>query len=285
MMREQHYDIVHIHGSSSLLVIELLAAKLSGIKIRIVHSHNTTCNHRILNLIMKPLFNKLSTYRLACGVDAGKWLFGKQDFRVIKNGISLDKFKFNQSVRTEMRNQLGISNKKIVGHVGAFNAQKNHEFLIDVFKELILIDENYVLVLIGDGNKRNDIEKKAVELGVADKIMFLGRRTDIPQLLQAIDIMILPSLYEGLPLVAIEWQAAGLCTIAADTITPEIKLTNLVIFKSLNDTHFEWAETINSMSNQNRIDESRKIRSEGYDINTIADDLISLYYELIGKIV
>lgn len=283
LMRTNSYDIVHVHGSSSILAIELFAAKICGIKVRIVHSHNTTCNHKVLNAILRPVFNILPTYRVACGKNAGEWLYGNKEFRIIKNGIDVIKYKYNKSVRDAMRFQLGLTWKKVVGHVGTFNDQKNHTFLIDIFKDLLTLSDDYRLVLIGDGEKRKEIENKATHLGINDKILFLGHRTDVPSLLQAMDVMVLPSLYEGLPVVSIEWQAAGLCTVVADTVTSEIELTDLIIFKSLNDTSINWARTIDSLTNHKRKSEDNSIKDAGYDINTNTETLISIYRELTNK--
>ena len=279
IMRKNRYDIVHVHGSSSLLSVELLAAKISGIKVRIVHSHNTTCNHKILNAILKPLFNILPTHRVACGQDAGKWLYGNKNFQVIRNGIDIKKYQFNEASRIEVRKQLGVTDKKVIGHIGNFNSQKNHSFLIDIFSELLQLDD-YVLILIGDGIKKTEMESKAKNLGIQDKILFLGKRTDVPRLLHVMDIMVLPSFYEGLPLVTVEWQSAGLYTIVADTVTEEIKLTDLIVFKSLNDSPAEWAKTIDLLSNNNRSSKVSSIKNTEYDINKSADTLINLYKNL-----
>lgn len=280
LLKKNKYDIVHVHGSSSLIAIELLAAKLCGIKVRIAHSHNTTCKHRILNILLKPIFNYLTMYRLACGKDAGKWLFGQKDFKVLRNGIEVEKFRYNKEIRERMRINLNLAGKKVIGHVGTFNEQKNHTFLIDILKELLIIDQNYRLVLIGDGEKREEIERKALRAGIKDKVIFLGRRTDISELLQAMDLMVLPSIYEGLPVVTIEWQAAGLPIVASDKVTSEIELTNLVTFKSLNDKVTEWAITIDSLIKYERVSKINEIGKAGYDIKTNSDVLVNLYNKL-----
>ncbi len=280
LLKRNNYDIVHVHGSSSLIAIELLAAKLCGIKVRVAHSHNTTCNHRILNILLKPIFNYLTTFRLACGEDAGKWLFGHRDFKVIRNGIEIEKFIYNKEMREKIRTNLSLLGKKVIGHVGSFNEQKNHTFLIDILKELLIIDKNYRLVLIGDGEKREEIERKAILAGIEDKVIFLGRRTDISELLQAMDLMVLPSIYEGLPVVTIEWQAAGLPIVVSDKVTSEIELTNLVTFKSLNDKATDWAVTVESMINYERVSKINEIREVGYDIKANSDILVNLYNKL-----
>lgn len=281
LMKKDNYDIIHVHGSSSLLAIELLAAKICGIKVRIAHSHNTTCNYRILNIVLKYIFNYLTTCRLACGRDAGKWLFGNKDFKVLKNGIEADDFKYNKEIRDKIRINLNLEGKKVIGHVGAFNEQKNQSFLIDILKELLIIDKNYRLVFIGDGEKREEIERKALIAGIKDKVIFLGRRTDISDLLQAMDLMVLPSKYEGLPVVAIEWQASGLPIVVSDKVTSEIALTNLVTFKSLNDGASEWAITIDSLIKYERVSKIDVIREVGYDIKKNSDALVNLYNKLI----
>lgn len=282
LMRKNNYDIVHVHGSSSLLAIELLAAKISGIKARIVHSHNTTCSHKFLHRIFMPLLNNLPTCRLACGYDAGKWLFREKEFIILKNGIEVEKFIYNKFLRENIRDELNISRKKVIGHVGSFNEQKNHTFLIDIFNELIKYDEDYMLILIGDGENRSCIQNKVELLGIEEKVMLLGRRDDIPNLLQAMDIMVLPSIYEGLPLVAIEWQAMGLPVFISDSVTSEVKLTDLMTFISLDSKVSEWANIINSSINYNRYSRINEIMESGYDINTNYTELINLYRSLIS---
>ncbi len=280
-IRKSKFDFVHIHGSSSLMSLELLVSYVGGVKNRITHSHNTTCNHLLLNKLLKPIFHLLTTIRLACGTDAGKWLYGNRDFTIINNGIDVEKFIFNSVSRDQVRSELKVRDNMVIGHVGAFNEQKNHKFLIGVFSEVVKICKNSILVLVGDGSKRTEIEELVQKMKLEGHVMFLGRRNDVNQLLSGFDIMVLPSIHEGLPLVAIEWQAAGLPIIASDCVTKEVKLTELITFMNLNQSHIEWAKAIivetTKYCQNNRSHYNALIKDEGFDTTDAIKKLGTLY--------
>lgn len=284
IMKTSYYDIVHTHGNSCTLVIEMCAAILAGVKIRIAHSHNTTCSHKFINKLLRPFFNKTYTHGFACGLDAGKWLFRNKEFTVILNGININKFTYNFEKRKEYKEKYNIKEKKVIGHVGAFNYQKNHEFLIDIFYELTKIDPNYVLMLAGDGELRPLIEQKVISLGLYDKVVFLGKTLEVPELIQAMDIMVLPSRFEGLPIVLIEWQSACLPCLVSDKVTKEAKLTNLIEFMSLEKEAIIWAQKIHEITIIDREEIREQILKElqeaGYDINHNAAILSNLYLRL-----
>ncbi|WEG13387.1 glycosyltransferase family 1 protein [Pullulanibacillus sp. KACC 23026] len=281
LMYKGKYDLVHIHGSSSLMSIELLAAKLSGIEVRIAHSHNTTCEHKLINKLLYPFFLFLTTYRVACGIDAGRWLFKKHDFTVIRNGIDFRDFKFDKEKRKKVRAELGIENKRVIGHIGSFNTQKNHSFLIDIFNEIVKLDEDSVLVLIGDGKKRSEIEEKASKFLFKKNILFLGHRNDVADLLNAMDLMILPSLYEGLPLVLVEWQAMGIISLISDRITKEIAVTDLVNYEPLESGSSKWARKALDLLDKKKPSTDYPSLEE-YEISCNVRKLMSLYYELVS---
>lgn len=285
IIKKNQFDIMHVHGSSSLMSIELLAAKLGGIPVRISHSHNTKCNHNILNKILKPVFLRLTTTRLACGEAAGKWLFDNKSFEVIKNGVEVERFRYSSDKRKKVIKELCLSNKKVIGHVGNFNEQKNHIFMVDVLESLVKIDDSYHLLLVGDGAKRQEVEEKLRKKGILNNVTFLGRRTDIQDILQCMDFMILPSLYEGLPLVVIEWQCNGLKSILSDNVTEEVKVTDLVSFMSLNNSAQKWAEKIDEEFDYDRSDEKNTINiiNAGYDIKNNIGLLTSVYDRELKK--
>lgn len=280
------YDIIHAHGNSCTLAFEMLAAKWAKTKIRISHCHSTSCKHKILHRMLRPIFNKTYTHGFACGREAGRWLFPGRKFTVIPNGNDLDKFQFNESIRTEYRKQYGLEGKIAIGHVGIFNGPKNHTFLIDIFKELCSIDENYSLILVGDGELKQSIEKKVIGLGLKDKVIFTGQSTEVERLLQAMDIMVFPSKYEGLPNVVIEWQIACLPSLISDTITKDVKATDLVEFFSIDESATSWAKLINRIPKNNRaamMERARdQIRSAGYDIRKNACKLREIYFGLVS---
>lgn len=279
IIKRNEIDIVHVHGSSSLMFIELLAAWIAGVKVRIAHSHNTSCSHMTMHRVFKPIFNVLCNRRIACGELAGKWLFENRLFKVLNNGIDAVKFAYSEAIRTEVRNSLGLNKNKVLGHVGSFNRQKNHSYMLDVFAELLKTDDSWRLVLIGDGELRGEVEQKAEKLNIRDKVLFLGRCLEAQRYIQAFDCMILPSIYEGLPLVALEWQAAGLPLIVSDSVTSEIKLTDLVEFISLNKSAKEWVESIlcTDIINRRKNDYVSVLRQRGYDIRENINALEEIY--------
>lgn len=188
-IKKNNFDIVQVHGSSSLMAVEILAAKAAGVQVRIAHSHNTTCSHKFLNNMLKPVFLKNKTHALACSQEAGKWLFGSKNFEVIHNGIDLKKFEFSNLNRSAIRSKLGIEKDTfVIGHVGHFNYQKNHEFLVDVFKKIEQKRPNSALILIGTGKLENKIRAQVEQLHLNEKVFFIGNIDDVYKWLSAMDV-------------------------------------------------------------------------------------------------
>lgn len=279
-----NYDLVHIHGNSANMAFELLGCKLGGIKRRLTHVHNTTTDHPVMHTLLYPLFSALYTDALACGQDAGKWLYGNKPFIELKNGRDIDKFSYNPQKSLRMKEQLGLKDKLVIGHIGGFHKQKNHTFLIDICKSACETREDIHFLLLGDGVLRKEIEAKAKNLGVYDKITFTGPVNNPEDYLQAMDAAVLPSLYEGLPLVAVEWQINGLPCVLADTVTPEAALCDFVIFLSLDDSPEKWAELLiqsaeNSDREKNALYAVDRVREAGFDIKQSAEVLRNIYVE------
>lgn len=289
--KQGNYDIVHIHGNSANMAIELLACYFAGIKIRIAHSHNTSTLHPKMHKLLHPLFTLLCTNRFACGKDAGKWLFEDKPFIELKNGINLDEFYYNEATCNTYRNKIKAKNRTVIGHIGNFIDQKNHGFLLDIFADLIKKDKNYLLLLISDGPLFENIKQKAHELNLDGNILFLGKTTDIKNYLQAMDIFILPSLYEGLPLVLVEAQASGLPCIVSNKVDREVDLTNSMRFVPIKNPN-DWVEVIEfetlKLNKRNRSDIQNdwkdKIIESGFDISKNAEYLKSLYCKYKGDI-
>lgn len=283
LLKEQHYDIIHVCGSSGLTTLELTVAKIAGVPMRICHSHNTTCQHRFLDRITRPFMFFSATDFLACGEDAGKWLFNNRCFTVIPNGKNISAYRFDSAIRYNIRASLNLSDTQIaIGHVGRFNKQKNHIQLLEVFAELLRRSDKYVLFLIGGGNFMSSIRKKADELGISKAVRFLGVRNDVPKLLSAMDCMVLPSLYEGFPNVVVEWQINGLPCVLSDSITRECAVTPLVSFVSLSESVSNWADMIEiSLANSQREHDSLSavcsMTQAGYDITKNAETLREYY--------
>lgn len=287
IIKENQYDIVHAHGNSYTLAVEMYAAKLGGCKIRIPHSHNTTSKHMLVHNMLKGLFNKNYTHGFACSQKAGEWLYGTKKFEIINNGINIDKYKYKDEVREQYREKYKLENNKVIGHIGGFNEQKNHKFLINVFYELYKLDNSYRLMLIGDGQLRADIENQVKDLGLTDMTIFMGKTLDVPNLMQAMDIIIMPSKYEGLPLSLVEAQSASLPCFISTAISKEVKMTNLVKFIDLNKSPSEWAKIINEYKYNDRDEikdnSCRNIEEKGYSIRENANKMKSLYLEYIKQ--
>lgn len=288
ILRREKYDILHAHGNSATLAIETTAAFLAGCPVRIVHSRNSFCEHTKADKLLRPLMYATYTDGFACGEKAGKWLFGNRPFTVINNGKDIDRFLFQPDVRRSYREKLGVSDDTILlGHVGLFHRQKNHPFLIDVFENVCQRSDQYRLVLIGEGEDREKIERLVQEKGLSDKVFFLGRRSDVDAWIQALDIMVFPSLFEGMPNVVLEWQLAGLPSLISDTITTECAVTDSVAYLPLEKGPAYWAERVLAAPLNDRLATRQDIRKRfveaGFDITENAKVLKKKYCELVER--
>lgn len=283
LLKKNDYDIVHVNGSSSFMLIEMLAAKLENIKVRISHSHNTTCSKLLLHKILKLPFLMTTNKRIACGKNAGKWLFGKNPFIIFHNGIQLQKFGYDKEIRRQYRKKLGLKdNTTAIAHVGKFNNQKNHNFLIQIFSQIYSLKSSSHLFLYGDGPLLPEIMNLVKNMGIEDKVSFMGVVSNIENYLQAMDLMLLPSLFEGLPNVVVEWQANGLPSIISDSVTDECSVTNFTQFLSLKEQPEKWAEECLKILG---IYNNRECQSvEGRDKLTTSGFEISNQVELLHKI-
>lgn len=279
-IKKNKIDIVHAHGNSGTLSIEMLAAWIGGCKKRIAHSHNTKCNQVMADKILRPIFNILYTDAIACGDDAGRWLFRNNPFSVLSNGRDIELFSFDENIRQEKRTELNLKNEIAIGHVGGFFEQKNHRFLLEIFREILKEEPTAHFFLIGYGPLRAEIESSAEDL--KDNLIFVGTTSNISDYLQAMDGMLLPSLYEGLPLVAIEWQINGLPCVLSDKVTKECAFMDNCVFMSLAESAEVWAKEIIALIKSNdRIQNSKRAVSEskirGFDIQDGALKLKNIY--------
>lgn len=279
-----NYDVIHFHSSSKNYPI-LKFAKKYNIKKRISHSHNidfqtNSLFKKLVGNIFKRMLIKYSTDYFACSQIAGEWLFGKKSnnkVQIIRNAVDYDKFKYNEEIRKEIRKDLNIKDDEIlIGNVGRFVKQKNHLFLIDIFYEYQL-KCNSKLLLIGTGELEDEIRAKVKKLKIEDKVIFLGFKTNVNDYMQAMDYFTFPSLFEGLGLVLIEAQAAGLtCFASKDVIPNEAKITKELEFISLDKTSMEWAEQIPKKITK-RINSYSQIKENGYLIEDVVENLQNLY--------
>lgn len=279
--KEASYDVVHIHTHHAMdALIYVISAKLSGVRIVVVHSHNTMAlYHLVAHKICKQALKLFDIKRFACSEVAGEWMFDKKEFTVIHNGIDIESFKYNVNLRKEVREKLNWNEKKIVGHVGRFNEQKNHKFLIEIFEALHKADPDTFLVLVGKGELEVYIRQQVKEKGLENDVCFLGTREDVNELYQGMDLFLFPSLFEGLPVVLVEVQASGLPCLISNTISSESIFGKSVIKKSLDESCEMWAKKATELlDSQNvRIDTSDEVRIAGYDMGELANKLELLY--------
>ena len=192
IIKSNGYDVIHVHGNSGTMYFEMHSAKKAGVPVRIAHSHSTSCKYMLAHRVLKPLLNRELTHALACSGLAGKWLF-KNSFEVLPNGIDVDKFKYLQEIRDEYRRNLEVEDKFVIGHVGYMNSEKNHMYLLNIFDKFVKKCPESKLFLIGDGRLRPQIEAFISEHNLNESVQLFGKRSDMAQLYQCMDVFILPS--------------------------------------------------------------------------------------------
>jgi len=283
--REHKYNIVHSHINTFSMYV-LRAAKKANVNCRIAHAHTDKIEFDkkfFFKLYCKKKLEKHLTHRFACGEKAGKWLFNKNDFTILNNAIDLHKFQFNEEDKFLYRNQLGLNNSFVLGHIGHFSKVKNHSFIIDLFAEIVKESENSKLILIGDGKGKKSIEEKVNGLGLSPKVLFLGVRKDIPELLSCMDVFVFPSIFEGLPVTLIEAQANGIHIIASDSITEKAQLTDLIHFFSLKENAACWAnEILKYKDGYERKSYWSELQNAGYDVRTTAKWMENFYLNILN---
>lgn len=278
------YDVVHINECDAKMffyAIPLLFNKKTKV---IIHSHSSSADHAFVHNILKFFQNKRADIKWACSDVAYEYMFGKNNNKVIiRNGINLDKFKFDNNVRNSKRKELGLSNEIVFCSVARFTKEKNHEKIVDIFYEFNKIDSNSKLLLIGTGPLQKNIELKVKKLNITDKVLFLNSRSDVNQLLSAIDIFLLPSLFEGLPFVSLEGQACAVSFFASTNVSKEIAVTDLVHFIELGEDSKIWAqkikEELNNKINRESDKYHKKIREAGFDIVEVCKIIEKNYKE------
>lgn len=278
----KEYKVVHSHINENSGFV-LRAAKEHGIKCRIAHSHLAD-----LKLDYKYPFRMYGRYYLnknvneyfACSKEAGSWLFKnpKKDVVVLNNAVDVDSFIRDNEKRKKFRKKLNVEDKFVIGHVGRFNPQKNHSFLIDIFAEIVKKRKDACLMLIGEGYLMDEIKNKVLKLNLQDNVLFLGLRSDICDLMQAMDLFLFPSLFEGLPVVLVEAQAAGLKIVTSTGVTRESDLTNSLEFYDLKLSPEKWAEKILYLDTK-VYDYSDLLKNKGYDANINVNWLTNFYLE------
>ncbi len=278
------YQIIHVHQDCLSSVI-LKIAKQYGIKVRIAHSHSNNQDRNLkylIKLYYKRKIPKYATHLFACSEEAGKWMFKNAKFEIINNAIDTEKYAYSLEKRKQIRESLGISDDMLViGHVGRFSYPKNHMYLLDIFQKVIE-KTSAVLLLVGDGILRSEIENKIEQLHLQDKVILTGVRKDVADLLQAMDVFVLPSRYEGLGIVVIEAQTSGLPCCISDRVSKECEKTDLVYQISLSEDTEIWANKILQISKIKRNSRCDEIQKNGYDLQDNTDKLADFYIQQIS---
>lgn len=282
---EGEYDIVHLHAPYIAFLCLPVAAK-HGIRHRIVHSHATVYaesrGKAIRNRILWSISGKYITDRIGCSEAAGEFLFAKQKYTVLKNAICCEDYLYEKAVRKRIREQYGAEEQLVVGNVGRFSRQKNQVYLIDIFAEIKKIYSDSVLWLVGDGELHPQIAQRVEELGITDSVRFFGMVENTRELYQAMDVMVMPSLFEGLPMTGVEAQASGLPCVFADTITREVDVIGCP-YLSLQQSPAEWARAAVESAErfgkegQNRRSYEKELAAHGFDIHVEAGRLEAMY--------
>ena len=289
IFKENNYKIVH-SNINTLSVFPLYAAKKAGVPVRIAHSHSTSnkkeWKKNAVKNVLRPFSKKNANVYFACSELAARYLFGNKTFEegkvtIINNAINLEKFKFNQGKREKLRKELKIKDDEfVVGHIGRFVSQKNHTFLIDIFNELRKENNKAVLLLIGQGPLQDQIKEKVRELGIEDSVRFAGQVDNASDYYNAMDVFVLPSLYEGLPVVGVEAQANGLQCYFSTDMTKETKVLKKTKFISLNEGAKKWAKNILNEKNNRTEDTKEEMTEKGFNIIKEADKLKKIYLKI-----
>lgn len=277
------YKILHVHAFT-IGYFCLKTAKKCGIPVRIAHSHNNETvrdKKYLLKRFMQKVYTIYATDLFACSEEAGKYLFGNKEFKVLNNAIDAKKFVFNQENRNKIRKELNVADNFVIGHVGRFHTQKNHMFLLDIFNEVKKKKNNAKLLLVGTGPLENEIKSKVKALGITDDVIFLNNRGDMNLIYQAMDVFVFPSLFEGLGIVSIEAQASGTPIVCSDKLPPETNITPIYRKHSLDESSEIWARDVIDIVNMKECKTNLmdNIVKAGFDLSSTVDKLQEYYIE------
>lgn len=291
IFRANNYKIVHCH-MNTMGIFAMYAAYKENIPVRILHNHSMV-NHffsrsefkrNILKYILRSFCKIYPTHFYACSKAAGDWMYGKNsNYTVFNNGVDVDKFKFNQHIRDSVRLSLGLQDKFVIGHIGRFCEQKNHDLLIDIFCHVLDYQNNAVLMLIGEGELLDQIKRKVNKCNIGDKVLFLGKQNDTSKFYQAMDVFCLPSRYEGLPVVGVEAQCSGLPCLFSSYVSKESKILDTTKFLSYDDSSNYWAINLIKLARNSRVDASKEVKQANFDMFENAKKLESFYISLLQR--
>ena len=293
LFKDNDYKIVH-SNINTLSVFPLFAAKKAGVPVRIAHSHSTSnkkeWKKNIVKNILRPFSKRYATVYFACSELAGRYMFGDKSFNeskvtIINNAIDLDEFKYDKKLRNKKRKELNIDEDTLViGHIGRFVDQKNHEFLVDIFNDVHKKNKKAILLLIGQGPKEELIKQKVKELKLTKSVKFLGQRSDVKELYQTMDVFLLPSLYEGLPVVGVEAQASGLLCILSSAMTKETKVLDSTRFIDLEVSPKEWAKILLEDCSSYKVKSAKEeMTKKSFNIDEESGKLMNKYIEIMEE--
>lgn len=273
------YEAIHIHANALIYIVPIVLAKHYGFKKIILHSHNTkAARGAALHYLNRWCLKYVDIY-LACGKQAGHWMFGERKYNLIHNGIRLERYVYNHQIAQRKKKELGLNGRFVIGHVGRFVKQKNHKKIVDVFVEVRRKKEEAALLLIGDGELKGNIVEYLKEKGVYENTVILSKRQDIPELLQCMDVFLFPSFYEGLSIALIEAQTTGLNCVISNSVDYDSVLCSNVKMRSVMDSDQMWAKTVLSFGE----DENRNLHAHliveksGYNMENTVSEMMKIY--------
>lgn len=284
------YDVIHVHGNSATMLLEMVAAKIAGVPVRSTHSHSSSCLMKGIDRLARPFFYHLCNLNLACSIKAGEWLYRKRPYKVIRNGIRTSRYQFSENDRRRVRDRLNLNNKVVIGNVANFDYAKNHAYLLRIFQALLKDLPECVLLLVGEGERKEKLLEEARALGIGDNVIFTGSVDNPWEYMSAMDVIVMPSLYEGFPLTLIEEQANGLSCVVSEGISHEVDLTGNLRFIPLDSGVEIWKKGIISILKKNGHDSASSqnsissIKNSGYDIKEAASELIDIFNQKLKTV-
>lgn len=287
--KENHFDVIYYNACDIVSVDLLKFAKQAGVPVRIIHSHNTENQmklnmfHRITEKRNRKSIEKIATNLLACSDDAGYWMFPGKNFTVIKNGIDYSKYRYQLGNRTECRKSIDVANDYLVGCIGRLDPQKNPLMSVEIMKEISKLNANTKFVFLGDGELHSQVEQRIKEYKLEDRIILLGARDDANKWYSALDCLLMPSLFEGLPFTLVEAQAAGLSCVVSNTVSSDANITGLIEYIDLNQSTKVWAEYILEACKKKRVETKEQLIREGYSIQDTAKQVDKIIQTSLEK--
>lgn len=274
-IKKENIDEVYINGNSAMMFFDALPSKMAGARV-VTHCHNTKSDFPIVNYLAKPVFNMIVDKKIGVSELASKWAYMGKNIVTIPNGIDLNRFYIDTEDREGIRKQLNVERKHVYGHMGTFNNQKNHKRLIDIFNTIQKKDDKAVLLLIGDGELKTDIKNKVETLKLSSKVIFVDFTNNPERYFRAMDLAIIPSVYEGFCMAALEAQACGAPVLTSDVFPEEIYVTDRCQRLSLSKTDDEWAEKAISMLGYEQYDISKMIKDKNMDHDSMINSIINI---------